>query len=109
MSRCVKSNLELLRALSNMPPKRMRRFLDLADKEIVQAICECALNILKGNVPLKPCQKKGLCRYKHVLRKLVHSKVCWKAKRKYLVQKGAGVLPALLAPILGSVISRLLA
>lgn len=109
MSRCVKSNLELLQALSNMSPKRVRRYLYLADKELVQSICECALNILKGNVPLEPRQKKGLCHYKHVLRKLVHSKVCWKAKRKYLVQKGAGILPALLAPILGTVISRLLA
>lgn len=107
MSQCVKNNLDLLRALSKMTPKRRKKFLNLADKDLVQSLCECALNILKGNVQLKPCQKNSLRRHRHFLRKLVSSKGCWKRKRKYIVQKGSGILPALLAPIIGSIISHL--
>lgn len=107
MSRCVKTNADLLRAIVNMTPSRRKLFLKNADKELVQSICECALNTLKGNVPLKPCQKKSLSRYKHILRNLVKPKGGWKSKRKFLIQKGGGILPALLIPVLSSLLSQI--
>jgi hypothetical protein len=91
-----------------MTPARRKLFLKPADKELVQSICECALNTLKGNVPLKPCQKKTLSRYKRILRKLVHPKGGWKSKRKILIQHGGAFFPALLAPILASLLTSLI-
>lgn len=108
MSQSVKTNVDLLRALANMTRSRRKMFLKIADKELVQSICECALNTLKGNVPLKPCQKKSLSRYKRVLRKLVKPKGDWKARRKILIQHGAGFFPALLAPVLSSLLTHLI-
>lgn len=108
MFQSVKTNADLLRAIANMTPSRRKSFFKTADKELVQSICECALNTLKGNVPLKSCQKKTLSRYKRVLRKLVLPKGCWKAKRRILIQHGAGFLPALIAPILGSILTHLI-
>lgn len=108
MSRCVTNNAHLLRALAKMSPKRRKVFLKAADKELIQSICECALNTLKGNVPLQYGQKRSLTRYKRILRKLVKSKCSWKSKKKFLIQKGSGFLPALLVPIIGSILSNLI-
>lgn len=107
MSQCVNNNADLLRALTNMSPSRRKLFLKSADKELIQVICECALNTLKGNVPLKTCQKKTLSRYKHTLRKLVKRKCGWRQKRKFIVQKGGGLLPALMIPVIGAVLNSL--
>lgn len=109
MSQCVSNNADLLRALANMSPSRRKQFLKSADKELIQTICECALNTLKGNVPLKNCQKKTLSRFKLTLRNLIRRDCGWKKKRKLLQQKGGGLIPALLAPIIGSVLSNLVA
>jgi len=108
MSRCVKDNADLLRALARMSPKKRKSHLKLADKALVQSICECGLNTLNGNVPLNNGQKRLLTRHKHILRKLVAGKGGWKVKRKYLVQSGGALLPALLLPIIGTVLSALL-
>jgi len=107
MSRCVKDNADLLRALARMSAKRRKAYLKTADKDLVQSICECGLNTLKGNVPLNAGQKKLLSRHRHILRKLVGGKSNWKAKRRYLVQTGGALIPALLAPIIVSVLSSL--
>lgn len=107
MSASVQTNADLLRALATMKPSRRRLFLKSADKELIQSICECALNTLKGNVPLRTCQKKTLSRYKNFLRNLIKPKSGWKQKRKFLVQKGGALLPALLGPIIGVVLNSL--
>jgi len=107
MSRCVKDNADLLRALARMSPKRRKSFLKVADKDLVQSICECGLNTLNGVVPLNCAQKRLLSRHKHTLRRLTNRKGNWKAKKRYLVQSGGALLPALLAPIIASVLSSL--
>ena len=108
MSHCVKTNADLLRALARMSPTRRKAFLKTADKELVQSICECCLNTLKGNVPLTNGQKKLLSRYKQTLRKLVSGKGNWKVKKRYLIQSGGAVLPAILVPIITTVLISLL-
>lgn len=45
-------------------------FLRHADSHLIEAICECALNTLKGCVPLDSKQKTNLSRYKKLLRTL---------------------------------------
>ncbi|GFW96208.1 iron-uptake system-binding protein [Trichonephila clavipes] len=74
---------------------------------LIKALCECTINILKGNVPLTKHRKSRLPPYKKVLRKLASRKVPLYKKRKLLVQKGEGFL-SFLIPAAVSVISSLL-
>lgn len=63
--------------------------------------------ILRGNVPLKHSHKRRLKWYACLLRHLADKNNSWKNKKRLIVQRG-GFLPLLLAPILGSVLSRLI-
>lgn len=104
-----KKYIALLSALRHSDKNSRVALLRLADQKLIKYICECALNVLKGVVSLKTCEKKKLKKYKKVLRKLVAKsgrKNSWKSKKRILVQKGGGFLPFLLQPIL-SIISSL--
>jgi len=76
-----------------------------ADHSLIERLCECAYNILKGNVPLTRKQKDQLKRNKTGLRALVKKSVPLK-KKKTILQK-VGFLGSLLAPI-ASVVTPLL-
>ena len=88
-----------LRLLHRYDSARRKRWIkhNLAD-EFVFCLCECAKNLLKGNVPLTHAQKKTLSRRKKELRELARKKVSLKKKRK-IVQSG-GILGTLLGPII---------
>ena len=60
------------------------------------------MNILKGNVSLKPSDKARLTKYRQKLRKVADKKVSLKQKHK-IVQTG-GFAPAILAPLLAPLI-----
>lgn len=98
MSSRVKKHLPMLRALSTAPPKVVKAVIKSSDPDLLRALCECGLNVLKGNVKLSPSQKKKLCRHKHNLRHLIGKKTSLKKKR-IILQKG-GFLGALLIPAL---------
>ncbi|KAG8238787.1 hypothetical protein J437_LFUL018584 [Ladona fulva] len=93
MSRAVKSCLGMLKALCKMNSEQRAAILKNCDKSLVQAICECILNVLKGNKQLKSCHKRRISRYKKILRKIIKRDGCWKKKRRIIVQKGSGFLP----------------
>lgn len=78
--------------------------LQKCPNSLIKALCECTINILKGNVPLTKCTKNKLAPYKSVLRKLGDKKVPLYKKRQLFVQKGEGFL-SLLIPAAVSVIS----
>lgn len=89
-----------------------KSMIKAADGDLVRCLCECALNILKGNVRLTPPQKSKLTRHKHSLRQLASGKLKI-GKKKKILQKG-GFLSALLAPLipvvgglLGSIVGKL--
>jgi hypothetical protein len=70
-----------------------------ASPDLVNALCECSLNVLKGRVPLTTSQKKQLTRHKRDLRELARKGTSLK-KKKQILQKG-GFLGLLLKPALG--------
>ena len=70
------------------------------DNDALQAIHECCVNVLKGNVPLSRGQKQRLSRYKKVIRRLGGQKRLSTSSKRHLVQTG-GFLGALLPPIIG--------
>lgn len=110
----------LLNALCHANDDQRRALLRAADKPLVNCICECSLNILRGIVSVKSNIKTRLKKYKNILRRLAtdrrartsHSRGRvsvdnWKAKKRIILQKGRGAfLPLLLAPIIGSLLSR---
>lgn len=105
----LRRNFNKLKLLKKAKKSQRRKLLEAADNDLILCLCDCANNILKGNVNLNPKQKKQLARHKGAIRSLVSrgkSKKTINKKRKLLIQQG-GFLPMLLGPIL-SVASGLL-
>ena len=99
MSARVKRNLPVLKLICGAKPAVVKAVIRGASPDLINALCECSLNILKGNVRLTPTQKKRLLRYKHSLRAL--TKKGTSAKRKKQILHKGGFLGALIKPILG--------
>ena len=99
MSAVVKRALPLLETLVNANPKLKKAIIQHASPDLVTAISEIALNMLKGIIKLTPQQKQRLSRYKKEFRSLAKKTLSVKKKRKILVQKGTGAGLAVLLPI----------
>lgn len=96
-----------LRFIDLCPPSLRKDLLKRLPAPAVKAVCECALNTLKGNVPLTPHQKKKLRAHKQLLRRLADRRVSLFKKKKILVQQGGGFLSVLIPAAL-SVLSTIL-
>lgn len=106
MSERVKRNLQVLRAVALMKPKQRKLILKAADKELIQSLCECALNLLRGNIKIDTNKKVKLSRFKTVLRRLVKSGESFKKKKSFIVQKGGGILfPLLINAVLQAILN----
>ena len=95
----LKKHAHVLRALMTTSPAVTKAIIRSSDRDLVNTLCECCFNVLKGNVQLTPSQKKKLQRHKNTLRQLSNKKHSLKRKR-HLLQKG-GFLGALLGPVIG--------
>ena len=105
MTSRLKRQVPLLLVLAKAHPSVCKTILRCADRDLLQCLSECALNILKGNVKLKPRDKARLPKYHQKLRKVADKRVSLKEKHK-IVQTG-GFAPALLAPLLAPLIAPL--
>lgn len=109
MSKRLKRNSLWLKYLSRSKPSMRRAMIKAADKDMVDTLCECCLNVLNGNIPLTPSQKKKLSKYKLTLRGLVRSKkTSYKRKKKALLTQKGGFLGALLATLAGAVLPQII-
>ena len=99
MSRRIKNNAETLTFLGRAKPNTAKAIIKTADCGLVNSLCECALNILHGNVPLSTKHRKRLMKHKDHMRVLVKGNIS-NQKKKQILQKG-GFLSALLPPIIG--------
>lgn len=97
----------ILKALFHLNDKQRKALLQTADSKLIRHICECALNVLIGNVPLQKSHKSRLRRHAKTLRKLAEPCVSLSKKKKIIVQRG-GFLPALLAPIIGTLLASII-
>ena len=100
MSKRMKRSLPYLQVMMACGPKLLKMIVGHAPDHVLLAICECALNVLKGVIPLTQHQKRQLTRYKTHLRGLASKKVSKKQKKRYLTQKGAGLLTTVLPPVI---------
>ena len=90
----------MLKALVKASPPMAKAIIKNGDKDLINTICECGHNVLKGNVRLTKPQIARLRRHKHTLRKLTKHRQSLKQK-KTLLQTGGGFLSALLGPVIG--------
>ena len=96
----------MLGVLACATPTMCKAIIGAADRELMTCLCECAQNILNGNVPLTKSHLKHLQRYRADVRTLTKKRVPKHSKKKIL-QKG-GFLSALLAPIAVEVLTKVL-
>ena len=106
MSKCLKNNAAMLSLLSKAKPNMCKAIIHAADRELITCLCECAQNVLNGNVPLCKAHLKRLQRYRTDVRKLAKKRTAKHTKKKIL-QKG-GFLSALLAPIAVEVLTKII-
>ena len=96
----LRKHSSTLKVLKTAKPIKTKAIIGNGDKELVNVLCECAHNVLKGNVPLTHHQKRKLQSHKKTLRCLSSRRKLSLVKKKKLLQKG-GFLGALLGPVLG--------
>lgn len=90
----------ILKALCYLKQEQSRAVLRKADISLIRCICECALNILRGNVGINNEQKKQLRKHATTLRRLAAKNGNWGSKRRLIVQRGAGFLKLLIQPVI---------
>ena len=56
-------------------PKLRKAIVSNCDRELVNSICECVLNVLNGHVKLSGCVARKLRKHKAVLRKVADKRV----------------------------------
>ena len=93
----IKSDTDdVLIVLGRSKTKLRKAILQHCDNEVIETICDCICNIVKGNVAsVREKEIKKLVPHKKTLLKLTQ-RIPLKEKRKTLVQNGGAVLPFLL-------------
>lgn len=103
-----KNQAEILRSLCYLPKTERFALLKQVDLRLVKLICECAYNILRGTVPLTTQQKSHLKRHVGQLRRLTRKGEKIEKKRQIIQRGGGGFLPALLVPIVTTLLGEIL-
>ena len=102
----INKNKDILCVLGKCKQNIRKGIINNADKELINTICQCVYNLLKGNIELTNQEKDLLLKYKQPLRKLI-KKSSIKNKKKILIQQG-GFLNILIPAVitgLSSIIS----
>jgi hypothetical protein len=105
--RRIRSTYHTLEVLKSADPKLRKAIFANCNKETLKGICECALNVLHGNIPLTACGKRKLQKHKSSLRKPADGHVSLSAKWKVISQRWI-MLPLLSAilPTLAGLLFR---
>ena len=109
MSTLIHRNLALLERLHRARPGARRTILKNADADFLNALCEIALNILRGKIPLTAKQYALLKKRKEHVRLIADKRINFTRKKKIINQRGHGfILPLLGAalPFITSLFSR---
>lgn len=94
-------NLNILRGIFHLGGSQQKALLQKADVKLIVLICECALNILRGNVTLSKSCKGKLRKHASLLRKLIDPKKAIKSRQRLLI-RNCGFLPLILSPVLAT-------
>ena len=84
----VKENFHTRHVLKHARPRLHKTIISNCDRDLVNSISECVLNVLNGNVALTGCVKRKLSKHRLALRKLVDRHVPLQGKELLIVQRG---------------------
>jgi hypothetical protein len=107
MAPSIKRHPQFFRKLCSANTPQRKLYINNATDAEINSVCECALNLCRGNIPLNCRQKKLLFPHRNTIRKVARTQNSDEA-RQLLMQKG-GFLPALAAaviPIIADLIIR---
>ena len=76
----------MLDVLAHATPTMCKAIIEAADCELITCLCECAQNILNGNVSLTQCHLKQLQQY-HADMHTLTKKRAPKHRKKKILQK----------------------
>lgn len=107
MSCCTKRNLSFLKSIYKKSKKERNKVLEKITRDQLHCLVEIAFNVLKGNIPFNSKPLKCLKRYKQQIRNLADNKFSFKRKKELLQQKG-GFLSYLVAPIIASLVDKVI-
>ena len=80
----IRLTYHTLHVLKAADPKLRKAIIANWNQETLKSICECALKVLRGNIPLSACSKPKLRLYKNSLRKVADKSVSLNTKRKVI-------------------------
>lgn len=107
MDKYLKRNAYILKCLFEADCSSRQRLLSGADKNLVKILCVICKNIIGGKVDLKPIEKNNLEKHKKQLR-FLSKRGNWQKKKKIFNQKGSGLIPAILTPLISLIVSSFL-
>ncbi len=101
----IRQTFKKVRLLSLATPKARRQIVAEGDRELIDSLCECCANILRGIVPLQAKDKAKLKRHKNKLRKLVKKKLSLSGKKDIIQKGGNSLLRSIVDPIVSALTS----
>ncbi len=108
MSDRLCKNLPLLKLLYKASPKQRRVILQTASDQLILSLCEIALNVLRGTIPLNTTQYRRLKKRKDEIKYGASKKITVVRKKRMINQRGGFLVPLLSVaiPFITSLISR---
>lgn len=91
----IQKSLPLLKLLYKASPKMRKVILLQSGPDLMLSLCEIALNVLNGNIPLTSRQYDQLKKKKKQIRLIADKKVKIAKKNKLVNQSGGFLLPLL--------------
>lgn len=106
----VKSQGDFLRVLvkRRKRPGDMRKLIDLASKEEIDACSEILLNAFRGNISLTPRLIKKISKSKRECEQLISKNVSLGRKKRILKGQVGGFIPELIASLASSLITPII-
>lgn len=105
----MRENGRMISALARYPPRRRKDILRHAPRELVHALSEGCLNILRGNVPLSRQRYTKLRQHRRLVHELANPSTGLRRKQRIIQQRGGfvGALLGALAPVAATLVSDL--
>ena len=72
----------------------------LSDRKVVDCLCECIGNLIRGTLPLSAKETKRLRSKARLLRRLGTPKTPWTVRKRLLQQQGQGLWKPVFHPLL---------
>lgn len=104
----MRQHYPLLEYLRTIPKKRQKKIIKAGGKEILEALSEICLNLIKKNINLSPQQISKLKPYEKQIYGLSLKKNSV-AKKQSIIQRGGAFLSSLLGTLLPAIISSIVA